>query len=368
MGDEIITPTAKLAHRIAAGELREDPGQREVAKALDVLLDAVATRMSRGWLQKLIRRRDGLSGLYIHGGVGRGKTMLMDMFFETLTQRYGLNAGWRMHFHDFMVAAQDLIHAARETKQPDPIASAAKQLAARGQVLCFDEMEVRDIADAMIVARLFRGLFDAEVVLITTSNRHPDDLYKDGLHRDRFLPFIALLKDQCRILEIPAGEDWRGAVLAGMRGWYSPDDKIARQALGAAFTTLRGAAEPSQEVLRVAGRDITIGCCAGDIALVDFAELCAQPLAARDYLAVAGRFAGILLRGVPVFTGENEAAARRFMWLVDALYDRSRFLIASAEAEIDHLYKGHHYIFEFSRTASRLVEMTSREDWLQSDT
>ena len=367
MADQLMTPTAFLAEKINSGELQDDAGQRAVAVELDRLLAEIIAAQARGWLRKLVGKPTPRPGLYIHGGVGRGKTMLMDMFFAALPRQNGASIGRRLHFHDFMVLAQDAIHAARNQTKADPIASAAKQLAVSGTVLCFDEMEVRDIADAMIVARLFTSIFNEGVILVATSNRHPDDLYKGGLHRDRFLPFIDLMKQRCQIFAIPDGVDWRGAVLAGMQAWYSPDDAAARAALVNAFDALRGDVVPTNDSLCVAGRDVAINCCAGDLAFVDFAELCDLPLGARDYLAIADRYAGIVMRGVPQFTDRNEAPARRFMWLVDALYDRSRFLIASGAADIENLYQGHHFAFEFSRTLSRLTEMTRRGKLFETD-
>ena len=367
MAEQILTPTKVLAEKITGGDLQEDAGQLATAQELDQLRAAIIERQSRGLLTKIIGRTKPVTGLYIHGGVGRGKTMLMDMFFASLPHGNGGPIGWRLHFHDFMVLAQDLIHAAREAREADPIGEAATQLASRGRVLCFDEMEVRDIADAMIVARLFTAIFDEGVTLVATSNRHADDLYKGGLHRDRFLPFIALLTQRCKLVEIAEGPDWRGSVLAEMQAWHTPDDSHAAVALEEAFDALRGTTPATANTLSVAGRDILIESSAGDVALVTFAELCEAPLAARDYLAVAGKYAGIVMRGVPRFDDQNEASARRFMWLVDALYDRSRFLIVSAATDIGALYKGHHFAFEFSRTMSRLGEMTRRGKLFQTD-
>ena len=187
------------------------------------------------------------------------------------------------------------------------------------------------------------------------------------MHRTRFLPFITLLTQRCKLVEIGEGPDWRGSVLAEMQAWYTPDDSHAAVALEEAFDALRGTTAATAHTLRVAGRDIVIESSAGDVALVTFAELCEAPLAARDYLAVAGKYAGIVMRGVPRFDDQNEASARRFMWLVDALYDRSRFLIVSAATDIGVLYKGHHFAFEFSRTMSRLGEMTRRGKLFQTD-
>jgi len=366
-------PSQKLAARIASHTLNSDPAQREVALKLDHLVERlIAARSPRGFVlgaaNLLLRwlrlfHRDTVKGLYIYGGVGRGKTMLMDMFHESVKalqiDEDGVPAIWRLHFHDFMVLAQDLIHEARHNGADDPIESAAVELAARGIVVCFDEMEVRDIADAMILARLFSGMLDRGVVVVATSNRHADDLYKDGLHRDRFLPFITLLKERCEMCQLNEGTDWRSVELAGLPAWYTPSHASCDQ-LDAAFGQLAGGVVVTHETIRVAGREIIIEKAAGDIGFASFASLCDVPLGARDYLAIAGRFAGLVLSDVPKFTDENDHVARRFMWLIDALYDRGRFLIASADADIANLYQGYQWQFEFERTASRLGEMTQR--------
>ena len=379
--DQSLYPSQRLAAKIAAKTLHVDPAQAAVAARLDQLIDRLqAAALSRRKLPMVIRQIMGqiigqlfgrmlppdqspAKGLYIYGGVGRGKTMLMDMFHDSVVTQ-GLNrpdlpAVWRLHFHDFMVLAQDVIHQARSTGADDPIEMAAADLARRGAVICFDEMEVRDIADAMILARLFSGMLKRGVIVVATSNRHVDDLYKNGLHRDRFLPFIDLLKQRCEMCQLDDGTDWRGAVLADLPAWHVPS-QTARPQLESAFDKLAGGVEITAETIRVAGRDITIERAAGDVGFVSFASLCDVPLGARDYLAIAGRFAGLVLSDVPQFTDANENVARRFMWLIDALYDRGRFLIASAEADIGHLYQGHQWQFEFARTASRLGEMAKR--------
>ena len=369
-------PSQQLAARIAAGDLQPDTAQAAVAQILDALVDDLSTASHRrlpAFLQNtftqffsksLDSRTMGIKGLYIYGGVGRGKTMLMDMFHQAVKAepigKSGKPVIWRLHFHDFMVLAQDVIHAARTAGALDPIEAAATDLAARGMVVCFDEMEVRDIADAMILARLFSGMLERGTVVVATSNRHANGLYKNGLHRDRFLPFIALVKDRCRMYQLDDDTDWRSTVLADVQAWYSPLNAKNQTALEAAFARLAGDTIIKPETIRVAGRDITIERVAGDVGHVGFAQLCDVPLAARDYLAIAGRFAGLVISDVPRFTAEHEHVARRFMWLIDALYDRNRFLIASASAEIDALYDGDQWQFEFARTASRLGEMTQR--------
>ena len=366
-------PSQQLAARIANHTLKSDPAQKKVAFKLDHLIDRlIAARSSRGFASDafgvLLRwtglfHQDTVKGLYIHGDVGRGKTMLMDMFRDSVKalriDEVGGPLIWRLHFHDFMVLAQDLIHEARRNGADNPIESAAADLAARGVVVCFDEMEVRDIADAMILARLFSGMLNRGVIVVATSNRHVDDLYKAGLHRDRFLPFIALLKERCEVCQLNDGTDWRSVELAGMPAWYTPSH-VNRDQLDAAFEQLVEGIIVTDETIRVSGREIIIEKAAGDIGFASFASLCDVPLGARDYLAIAGRFAGLVLSDVPKFTDKNDHVARRFMWLIDALYDRGRFLIASADADIADLYQGYQWQFEFERTASRLGEMTQR--------
>ena len=366
-------PSQQLAAQIGNGALNPDSAQKEIVLELDNLVDRlIVAQPPSGFLLRaanvLLRwtglfHRDTVKGLYIYGGVGRGKTMLMDMFHESIKalpiDQDGVPTIWRLHFHDFMVLAQDLTHEARHKGADNPIESAAVELAARGTVVCFDEMEVRDIADAMILARLFSGLLDRGVVVVATSNRHVDDLYKDGLHRDRFLPFIGLLKEHCEVCELNNGTDWRSAELAGMPAWYTPSH-ANRDQLDSAFGQLARGVVVTDETIRVAGREITIEKASGDIGFASFASLCDAPLGARDYLAIAGRFAGLVLSDVPKFTDKNDHLARRFMWLIDALYDRGRFLIASADADIADLYQGYQWQFEFERTASRLGEMTKR--------
>jgi cell division protein ZapE len=375
--DHRLYPSQKLAAKIDAKVLHADPAQAAIAILLDQLIDRLQTAalLRRKWpmmIRQIIGSLFGwmllpdqapVKGMYIYGGVGRGKTMLMDMFHESVAAQGlaqpNLPVIWRLHFHDFMVLAQDVIHQARSKGADDPIEMAAADLACRGAVICFDEMEVRDIADAMILARLFSGMLKRGVIVVATSNRHADDLYKDGLHRDRFLPFIDLLKKRCEMCQLDDGTDWRSAVLADLPAWHVPA-QTARPQLDSAFDKLAGGAAITAETIRVAGRDITIERAAVDVGFASFASLCDVPLGARDYLAIAGRFAGLVVSDVPQFTDANENVARRFMWLIDALYDRGRFLIASADADIGNLYQGHQWQFEFARTASRLGEMAKR--------
>lgn len=360
MSDPLRYPSHLLQQRVDNGDLQADSGQIAVAKELDQLVDSIAKLGQRRWISGLIGKSQPPTGLYIYGGVGRGKTMLMDMFFAALPETSSSPRKWRLHFHDFMVLAQDMIHESRQSGAVDPIEEAASRLAKKGRIICFDEMEVRDIADAMILSRLFTNMLERGVLIVATSNRHADELYKNGLHRDRFLPFIELLKSRCRMLPVADGQDWRSAVLAKIPAWYDLTLPLP-VSLAVVFDSLRGDMDITSETIRVAGRDIVITKTAGDIAFVTCADLCEVPLAARDYLAIAGRFAGIVMADVPQFTTANENTARRFMWLIDALYDRGRFFIASASGPIDGLYQGYQFEFEFARTISRLHEMTRRE-------
>ena len=299
-------------------------------------------------------------GIYLYGGVGRGKTMLMDLFAKSIPAE-NLQ---RFHFHDFMVAAQDAIQRARMQGANDPIDVAADMLLAPGHIVCFDEMEVRDIADAMIIKRLFDGLWSRGMILVTTSNRLPEELYLNGLHRDRFLPFIASLKQRMDVHHIGEGVDWRSRVLQTVPSWHvlaggvSQHDKDAIDVqLDGLFTRLSGDAPLLEEVIIVAGRSLTFKKVAGDLLDVHFDEICRTTLGARDYLVLADRFAGMMLRDIPVLGDAEQNEARRFMWLVDALYDRGRFIITSAAAPQDEIYTGGQWAFEFARTRSRLQEM-----------
>ena len=369
------TPLARYQQRLEQGMALSDSGQAAAIKWLDDLFhQLMASDMlssgSTGALSKLASfftsaksAHATLQGYYLYGGVGRGKTMLMNLFFECLPKEMGQ----RQHFHDFMVAAHAAIDEARKNDAVDPFETAADILISKGRILCFDEMEVRDIADAMIVQRLFQALFARGLVMVATSNRHPDQLYLNGLHRDRFLPFIHLVQDKCVVREIAPGMDWRGRILAdltqeGERGWMVPCETAQNARLDALFLALAKNHPIAPEEVVSAGRHIRVPKAARDIAFADFSELCAlpasgQPLGARDYLVLADRYAGLVLKNVPAMGDAHQNEARRFMWLIDAFYDRGRFLIASAEADISAIYTGHQWAFEFERTRSRLGEM-----------
>ena len=351
-------PLERYLARVAAGEMDEDPAQVAAAARLGRLAgDLQAFRPNRGWsLGGLFGRRSAKPpGLYIHGKVGRGKTMLMDLFFEAVE----FKPKRRIHFHEFMAEVHDRIGAARKSVDGDPIPTVAGDIADHCGLLCFDELHVTDIADAMILSRLFKGLFEREVVMVATSNVPPDGLYRNGLNRQLFLPTIALIESHLELLELTAAKDFRLEKLEGHPLYFTPDDAAAGKALSAAFTRLTGLWQGSPEDIDVKGRILHVPNAARGVARFTFDELCDRPLGPNDYLHLAHRYHTIILAGIPKLIPERRAAARRFINLIDTLYDSRIGLIASAEAEPDELHPKGDGAFLFERTASRLIEMRS---------
>jgi cell division protein ZapE len=297
--------------------------------------------------------------------VGRGKTMLMDLFFEALP----LRGKRRVHFHAFMSDVHERIHQWRqllkagEVSGDDPIAPVAEVLAKEAWVLCFDEFAVTDIADAMILGRLFTALFELGVVVVATSNVEPGRLYEGGLNRTLFLPFVRLLQQHMEVVRLDARTDFRMEKLAGSPVYHVPADEGARQALDRAFRSLTGRPRGERVMLTVKGHPLEVPQAAGGVARFAFPDLCAKPLGAGDYLALAQRFHTIIVEGIPRMGFEQRNEAKRFITLVDALYDRRVKLLASAEAEPPELYRADtgREMFEFERTVSRLIEMRSDE-------
>jgi cell division protein ZapE len=358
----------------ARGTLEHDPRQVEVAKALDRLLDEISTKRlaakksALGWLFAKRAEKDTTCGLYIHGSVGRGKTMLMDMFFELLPAKRKR----RVHFNVFMADVHDRVHQHRqalkngETKESDPVPPVAKALAEEAWVLCFDEFSVTDIADAMILSRLFSALFERGVVLVATSNVAPDDLYKDGLNRGLFTPFIAILRQHTRIVSLDSDTDYRLQRLNRMPVYMTPLGAGAEREMEAAWSAITDGKEIAPAELELKGRSVHVPLSAGTAARFDFADICEKPLAARDYNAIADRYETIFIDNIPVMDRTKRNEAKRFILLIDTLYDRGRRLVASAEAEPNELYTetSGTEAFEFERTASRLIEMQGH-DWLK---
>jgi len=369
------TVRQRYDHLVDTGAVERDPAQERIAAALDRLTDEISVKRlaqkssALGWLFARKREtREVVKGLYIHGGVGRGKTMLMDLFFELLPVRRKR----RVHFNDFMADVQDRIQKHRQArkngdaKEDDPIPPVALQLAEQAWVLCFDEFSVTDIADAMILSRLFSALFANGVVLVATSNVAPENLYRDGLNRQLFLPFISILERHAQVLTLDADKDYRLEKLARTPVYVTPADAEADRMLDEAWQAMTRGAPVVETTLAVKGRQVVVPAAAGDTARFSFADLCEKPLGARDFLAIAGRFSTIFIDRVPVLGEGRRNEAKRFILLIDTLYDHHTRLVVSAEAAPSELYTAKRgvEVFEFERTASRLIEMQSR-DWLE---
>jgi cell division protein ZapE len=366
-------PLPAYRARLAGGDLAPDPAQELAAERLQELWlklrgydPAGKPAVNGGLLARLMRSKpaeganeDHPGGLYLVGEVGRGKSMLMDLFFAAAR----VSRKRRIHFHRFMQDAHQRIHAWKRANPngEDPIPPLADAIAAEAALLCFDEFQVNDIADAMILGRLFQALFARAVVVVATSNTLPDDLFKGQPGRDAFLPFIALLKQNLDVLLMEAGPDYRRERLRGMPTWYVPADARAGRALDAAFAELTGRAPLAQQRLIVMGRALSVPVAAAGVARFDFATLCATALGAGDYLALATHFHCLVLDGIPRLSAENADAARRFIVLVDALYEHRVKLVASADAGPDQLAPRGDGAAVFARTASRLAEMQSQE-------
>jgi cell division protein ZapE len=352
---------------IAAGELRADPDQALAAAKLAEIqqqLEAVPPRGSTLW-RFLGKKPDPVPGLYLWGGVGRGKSMLMDLFFDAVQ----INRKRRAHFHEFMLDIHARLKIERDKEKGDPIPPVVAALADEARLLCFDEMVVNNMADAAIMSRLFAGLFDAGVTVITTSNRHPDDLYKDGLNRQLFLPFIGLVKQRLDVMALDGPTDYRRDRLGNAKTWLTPNGTQATKEISETFFRLTDyppedrAHVPSMELDVGGGRTLHVPKALKGVAVFSFKRLCAEARGAADYLAVARRFHSVIIVGIPVLGPQNRNEAARFVTLIDALYEYRVKLLASADAAPDALYPVGDGRFEFDRTVSRLLEMQS-EDYL----
>ena len=335
-----------------------DEGQSLISQSFDFLAKQINESNNKKSIVSNFffkTQKNKIKGIYLHGGVGRGKSMIMDLFFNNIN----IKDKRRLHFHDFMKEVHQRIKdKSKKVKKNDTVIMVAKDLASSARLLCFDEMEVKDIADAMILSRLFNIMFDEGTILVTTSNQPPDGLYKNGLHRDRILPFIENLKLKTNIIAMPPGDDWRKRSLSGNKMWLSPITKENLIKVNELFDDLSTGFTIGSENILVAGRKIFIPKVAAGIARISFDDLCKKPLAAADYIEIALRFKGIIIENIPILTNELRNEARRFIWLIDALYDKNCFLVATSEVDFKDLYQGNDWEFEFDRTISRIIEMS----------
>ena len=346
---------------IAAHELKPDSAQARAVAALDRL---AASFDKGGYFARLFgAKSDGPVGIYLWGGVGRGKSMLMDLAFDHIA----VAPKRRVHFHEFMLETHARLQTARQSEEGDPIEPVAEQIADEAKLFCFDEMQVTNPADAMILSRLFKKLLDEGVKVVTTSNRPPRDLYKDGLNRELFIPFIELIEQRMLVVEINGPTDYRLERLTGIEVWHVPNGPEATADLSRAFFQLTDypiedrAKVPSEEIEVGGGRTLHVPKSLKGVAVFSFKRLCGEPRGATDYLAIARRYHSVIIVGIPVMGPDKRNEAARFMTLIDALYEHKVKLLAAADAEPAGLYPEGDGTFEFQRTISRLEEMRSAE-------
>jgi cell division protein ZapE len=356
---------ARYRELVAAGELRADPEQEAAALRLNILashLEAAPKKGSILW-RALGRAPESPRGLYLWGGVGRGKSMLMDLLFDCVEIRRKR----RVHFHEFMLEVHDRLNVERQKDTQDPVLAVADAMAEDVRLLAFDEMVVNNPADAMILSRLFTEMMRHGITMVATSNRPPRDLYKDGLNRELFLPFIALIEARMDVLALNGPVDYRLDRLGSMQTWLVPNGPEATAQLSAAFFRLTDypvedrARVPACDLPVQGGRTIHVPKCVKGVAVFSFKRLCGEPRGAPDYLAIAHRFHTVIVVGIPRLGPDNRNEAARFVTLIDALYENRVKLLAAADAAPDDLYTAGDGAFEFERTASRLHEMGSDE-------
>jgi cell division protein ZapE len=360
-------PHSRYRALVETGALEADPAQAEAAARLQALEDALNLR--RPFAGLFSARPARPRGVYLWGGVGRGKSLLMDIFFNNSA----VGPKRRVHFHEFMAETQRRLslwraadektrrrHPGRSQRAPDdPVPPIAHDIASQARLICFDEFQVTDIADAMVLGRLFEALLAEGVVIVATSNRAPDDLYKDGINRQLFLPFIAMLKERFDVVELKSARDYRLDQLSRARVYHSPLGPEAEAAVEAAWLGLIAGGTERSEAIEVLGRAIAVPRVARDAARFSFAELCRAALGPSDYLAIAARYGALFLDRIPRLQPEEPNEAKRFVTLIDALYEAKTKLVCSAAATPFDLYPSGVGSFEFARTASRLVEMQS---------
>lgn len=345
--------------KIAEGSLRADPAQRKAAEAFELLYQQLTmpeTPLKLRWLRRKAAANHP-AGLYVWGDVGRGKSMLMDLFVSTIEKK---NLTRRVHFHAFMRDVHKRLFAYRQTHADDVMARVIAEIASEVRLLCLDELQVTDVTDAMILSRLFEGLMDAGVTVVFTSNRPPHELYQGGLQREQFLKFVELLLARLPIIKIDSTEDYRLAQLRAMKRTYVfPRDDAADDFLLESWSALTHGQPTTPLRIEVDGRVLRVDKHSYGVAWLTFAELCNRPLGSGDYLELCNYCHTIILQGIPRLTREDRNEAKRFVTLIDALYDRRVKLIATAETPPDGIYEAGDGTFEFGRTVSRLMEMQS---------
>ena len=370
------SPSALYQDLLARAELRPDADQARAVATLEGVFEGLTTPplpSPGGPMDRVFRRKNpspqAPRGVYLHGGPGRGKSMLMDLFYRALPESVTKR---RVHFHAFMIGVHDDLHAHRaehaarggvDTALPD----LAARLAAEVRVLCFDEFHVTDVADAMILGRLFTALFEAGLCVVATSNWAPERLYEGGLQRDRFEPFIALLREKMHVVTLDGPVDYRGDRLVREGTYFTPLDATARARLDALFSHLTGDSRPESLRVEVKGRLVEIPIFARGVGRMDFTDLCVHALGAEDYLAIAGVCHTLFVENIPKIPEEKRNEAKRLMTLIDVLYDTGTRAVFSARTGPEEIYTGHDHGLEFARTISRLTEMQDPK-WLEERT
>lgn len=357
MNGKSLPPSARYAQGVAAGEWQDDPAQRQALVAFDRMHVELEAPEPGFWQRLRGQGRVPVRGLYLWGGVGRGKTFLMDLFGDSLTD----TPHQRVHFHRFMQGIHAELRSLSGTR--DPLVEVAARIAARVRVLCLDEFFVLDIGDAMILGNLLAALFERGVTLVTTSNTEPAQLYRDGLQRERFLPAIRLLEQHCQVAEMVSANDWRLRALKQAPVYLTPPDAAAERAMAALFQRIAHGSGRDAVTLEINQRQVQARREAEGVVWFDFDAICDGPRGVADYIHLARTYHTVLISGVPEFTPQTEDAAQRFVELVDELYDHGVKLVLSAALPIIELYDGRRLRAVFARTESRLIEMQS-EDYL----
>ena len=358
------SPKESYQKRLDSGELYADPVQEKAVQELERLYQELLTyKPKRNWFS---RRAEAPPGIYFYGGVGRGKSMLMDLFITCLPESVPVQ---RVHFHEFMISVHDYMHERRSDESirqgaDESLPLFAARISEKYRVLCFDEFHVVDIADAMILARLYRNLFEHGVVIVSTSNWEPDRLYEGGLQRDLFLPCIDLIKNKMNVFHLDSPNDYRTQFLMEEGSYFYPLNKDTQERIDSVFRHLTGGVELYSETLNVKGRKIDVAQTANGVARFMFKELCEKPLGAEDYIKISDTYCCVFLDGVRKLTKRDRNALKRLMNMIDVFYENNTRVVIRADVPPDQLYSGDDHAFEFERTISRLQEMQSA-DYLQ---